>query len=38
MREFIASLELPENAKARLLLLHPADYLGLAADLARRAL
>jgi len=38
MREFIASLELPEDAKVRLLTLHPGDYLGLAAQLARQAL
>ena len=36
MREFIASLDLPEPAKDRLLRLEPATYLGLAPVLARR--
>ena len=36
MREFIASLELPEAEKERLLDLEPATYLGLAPVLARR--
>jgi adenylosuccinate lyase len=36
MREFIASLELPEGEKDRLLRLEPATYLGLAPLLARR--
>jgi adenylosuccinate lyase len=36
MREFIASLELPEAEKARLLELAPGTYLGLAPALARR--
>jgi adenylosuccinate lyase len=36
MREFIASLELPEAEKDRLLRLEPATYLGLAPLLARR--
>ncbi len=37
MRAFIASLKLPEDAKARLLALSPARYLGLAPELARLA-
>jgi adenylosuccinate lyase len=36
MHEFIASLELPQAQKERLLRLEPATYLGLAAGLARR--
>ncbi|MDE2306495.1 MAG: adenylosuccinate lyase [Gammaproteobacteria bacterium] len=36
MQEFIATLELPEEDRARLLALEPASYLGLAARLARR--
>jgi adenylosuccinate lyase len=36
MREFIASLELPEAEKTRLLELAPGTYLGLAPTLARR--
>jgi len=36
MREFIASLELPEAERARLLELAPGSYLGLAPTLARR--
>jgi adenylosuccinate lyase len=35
MREFIAGLELPADAKARLLALTPATYIGLAERLAR---
>ncbi len=35
MREFIAGLELPADAKARLLELTPAGYIGLAESLAR---
>ncbi len=35
MRGFIERLELPEDEKARLLALTPADYTGLAATLAR---
>ncbi|HJU27465.1 MAG TPA: adenylosuccinate lyase [Rhodanobacteraceae bacterium] len=35
LREFIASLELPADASRRLLQLAPADYTGLAAQLAR---
>ncbi|HEX7113311.1 MAG TPA: adenylosuccinate lyase [Mizugakiibacter sp.] len=35
MRGFIEGLELPADAKARLLALTPAGYTGLAADLAR---
>ncbi|MER3546073.1 MAG: adenylosuccinate lyase [Rhodanobacteraceae bacterium] len=35
LREFIASLELPADAKRRLLELAPASYTGLAAQLAR---
>ena len=36
LREFIATLALPEDAKARLLALTPATYIGLAESLARR--
>jgi adenylosuccinate lyase len=36
MRDFIASLELPEGEKQRLLQLRPGSYLGTAAALARR--
>ena len=36
MREFILTLDLPEDARERLLALGPADYIGLAASLARR--
>jgi adenylosuccinate lyase len=36
MREFIASLSLPAEEKARLMRLTPATYLGLAPVLARR--
>ena len=36
LREFIAGLALPEEAKARLLALTPASYVGLAEPLARR--
>lgn len=36
LREFVATLALPENAKARLLALTPASYVGLAESLARR--
>jgi adenylosuccinate lyase len=36
LRAFIAGLELPEDAKARLLSLTPATYVGLAPALARR--
>ena len=35
LRVFIAGLDLPEPAKQRLLHLQPADYIGLAAELAR---
>jgi adenylosuccinate lyase len=35
MRAFIASLELPEHDKSRLLMLSPGDYTGLAAQLAK---
>jgi len=35
MRSFISGLELPQDAKQRLLALTPGSYLGLAADLAR---
>jgi adenylosuccinate lyase len=38
MHEFIASLDLPAEEKARLLLLEPANYLGLAPALARRGM
>ncbi|MFM7707494.1 MAG: adenylosuccinate lyase, partial [Gammaproteobacteria bacterium] len=33
-REFVATLPLPEDARARLAALRPADYVGLAAQLA----
>jgi len=36
LREFIGGLALPDNAKARLLALTPATYVGLAAELAKR--
>ena len=36
LRQFIAGLALPEDAKAHLLALTPATYLGLAESLARR--
>lgn len=36
MREFIAKLEIPEEAKARLMALTPATYIGKAVELARR--
>ncbi len=35
MRAFIASLDLPEHDKSRLLMLSPGDYTGLAAKLAK---
>jgi adenylosuccinate lyase len=35
LRAFIRTLDLPEDAKARLLALTPATYIGKAADLAR---
>ncbi len=38
MREFIASLDLPQAEKDRLLRLEPRDYVGLAATLAKRPL
>jgi adenylosuccinate lyase len=38
MQAFIESLDLPRAEKERLLRLEPATYLGLAAELARRAL
>jgi adenylosuccinate lyase len=34
LHEFVASLDLPEAERARLLALRPADYVGLAADFA----
>jgi adenylosuccinate lyase len=37
MQAFIESLDLPRDDKERLLRLEPATYLGLAAELARRA-
>ena len=37
MREFVAGLDLPEDAKTRLLALTPGSYVGLAAQLARQA-
>jgi adenylosuccinate lyase len=37
MQEFIETLALPRREKDRLLQLEPATYLGLAAELARRA-
>jgi len=36
MREFIESLAVPEDAKARLRALTPAGYIGRAAELAKR--
>jgi adenylosuccinate lyase len=36
IRTFVASLELPDDAKQRLLALTPATYVGLAGELARR--
>jgi len=36
MHEFVGSLDLPPEEKARLLRLEPAGYLGLAPALARR--
>jgi len=35
LRAFIRTLDLPEDAKARLLALTPGTYIGKAADLAR---
>ncbi len=35
LRDFIQALDLPEEARSRLLALTPATYTGLAADLAR---
>src|SRR5690606_32030213 len=35
LKEFVSKLDLPNEAKARLLALRPADYIGLAARLAR---
>ncbi|HBC69542.1 MAG TPA: adenylosuccinate lyase, partial [Sutterella sp.] len=37
IREFIQTLEIPEDAKARLMELRPDTYIGKAAELARRA-
>lgn len=37
MQAFVLTLELPEDAKARLLALTPAGYIGLASVLARRS-
>ena len=37
MREFIAGLELPQDAKQRLLAMTPGSYVGLAEELARDA-
>ena len=36
LRAFIETLALPDDAKARLLALTPATYIGAAAELARR--
>src|SRR4051794_4991437 len=36
MRAFVASLDLPDDARARLLALTPATYVGLAPELVRR--
>ena len=36
-RKFVAALELPNDARARLLALTPQTYLGAAAELAREA-
>src|SRR5690606_8443681 len=35
LKDFVQGLSLPDDAKARLLALRPADYIGLAAELAR---
>jgi len=37
MADFISKLDIPEDAKARLLALRPSTYVGKAAELARRA-
>ena len=37
LREFVRALDLPEDARARLLALSPATYIGLAPQLARAA-
>jgi adenylosuccinate lyase len=36
LSDFIESADLPADVRARLLALRPADYIGLAATLARR--
>jgi adenylosuccinate lyase len=36
LREFVATLELPDDARARLLALTPSTYTGLAAELVER--
>jgi adenylosuccinate lyase len=36
LRAFVETLALPDDAKARLLVLTPATYIGAAAELARR--
>ena len=36
MRNFISGLDLPEEAKARLMALTPATYIGKAVELAKR--
>jgi len=36
MQAFISGLDLPQDVKARLMQLTPANYIGLAADLARK--
>ena len=36
LHEFIRALPIPEDARARLLALTPATYIGAAAELARR--
>lgn len=36
MREFVSTLELPSEDKARLLALSPATYIGMAAELAKQ--
>ena len=36
MQEFVQSLEVPDHVKAELLKLTPHNYIGLAAELARK--
>ena len=37
LRDFIQTLQIPEEAKARLLVMTPASYIGKAVELAKRA-